>query len=122
MLWGGINEVEGQFDSNTSVEVYSFDTNTSCQLPDLPKATGGGQAIGNFYCDQWECITFSLETGSWIKTPHILPESQLVSASWKINDEIIIFGSQDNDLNFKSTVLKPNGSVENGFPLKYGAR
>ena len=119
MLWVGLT---GQSNSwSSSVEVYFFETNTSCQWPDLPDTQGNGQAIGNLYCNQRGCLKFSLDPGAWIRTNHTLPTSQSVSASWKIDEDIYIFGSHDDDLNFRSTLLKPDGSVDTGFSLKYGA-
>ena len=104
--------------------MYSPDSNTFCSLPDLQiNGTFFDVSIaeGNLLCDTLKedrCYTFLADAGVWSKTDHILTNDTEALTSAKINDEIILFGGQDN--RFKTTFLKPDGRVKSGFNTQLG--
>ena len=127
MLAGGIRSEDnaGASEKLYSVEVYSPASNTFCSLPDL-QINGAffdvSIAEGNLLCDDIrdnKCYTFLTDNGVWSKTDHKLTNDTAALTSAKFNDEVILFGN-GADNRFKTSILKPDGTVEDGFTTQLG--
>ena len=102
-----------------SVEIYLPSSNTSCSLPELPEVRGshtqnGGLACGGGYNSTWSnCVKWG--DGSWTRT-HILREKRTQHVSWTTASGVYLIGGQKNGNT--SDLVKEDGSVEEGLPLK----
>ena len=108
-----------------SVEIYLPSCNTSCSLPDLPEgrhyhtqdgpwACGGGgrYSSSSTTCDQWS-------EGSWTRS-HSLREGREDHVSWATASGLYLIGGYYRKVT--SELVKEDGSVEEGFKLKYETR
>ena len=128
MLAGGsrAEDNDGGYVKLHSAEVYSPVSNTFCSLPDLQingEFFDAWIAEGNLLCDDLiknKCYRFLMDTGVWSKTNHKLTNDTGALTSAKINNEVILFGGRQVDKLFKTTILKPDGTVENGFNIELG--
>ena len=105
-----------------SAEIYNPVTNSSCSLPQLPKARirhsqDGGLACGGSTtplvrtCDKW-----SPASGTWTQS-HTLRENRAAHVSWATASGVYLIGGQADQ--WASEKVKLDGSVEEGFSLKY---
>ena len=108
-----------------SVELYNPATNISCSLPQLPVARqyhtqDGGLACGGqlskISCDKWNSYS-----GTWTQS-HTLRQSRDNHVSWATEDGVYLMGGWDNSSRLTTELVKKDGSVEDGFSLKYDTR
>ena len=102
-------------------------SNTTCTLPDLPEGRGyhsqaGGLACGGGYwtpddaptsCDRWTA-------GTWTRTSHNLRKQRGGHVSWSTSEGVYLIGGKYSGMT--SELVKEDGSVEEGFSLKYETR
>ena len=103
-----------------SAEIYNPITKTSCSLPELPEARrrhtqDGGLACGG-YPHQTSCVKWSPASGTWTKS-HTLRQKRYEHASWATASGVYLIGGLDSLRT--SEKVKLDGSVEEGFSLKY---
>ena len=109
-----------------SVEIYNPVTKTSCSLPKLPQgrwwhtqdgeiACGGGSGSGT---TQTTCVKWSSESGTWTQS-HTLRQSRFAHVSWSTDDGVYLMGGKDSSSRRTTELVKEDGSVEDGFSLKY---
>ena len=108
-----------------SAEIFNPVTKTSCSLPQLPEgrshftqdgdlACGGGGSISS----QTTCVKWSPASGTWTHS-HTLRKGEYGHVSWATASGVyLIRGSAGT----KSQKVKQDGSVEEGFVLKYPTR
>ena len=108
-----------------SVELYNPATKTSCTLPKLPEARKdhtqdgelacGGQ--GGIYNTTRTCVKWSSDSGSWTQS-HTLGQIRYGhDESWNTEDGVYLMGGAYYHRTCK--LVKADGSVEDGFSLKY---
>ena len=124
LISGGTNDNKGL----KSIEIYNPVTNTTCSLPQLPEtlfyhtqdgglACGGGQAKPASQQASWTtCVKWS--SGSWTKS-HTLRQKRYGHVSWATEDGVYLMGGMDSSSEFTTELVKEDGSVEEGFSLKY---
>ena len=111
--------------------MYIPSSNTSCSLPELPEgrgyhtqdgglACGGGSSSSGTYanCDRWWA-------GTWTRTSHTLREERRYHLSWSTADGVYLIGgvpTGTGNSGMTSELVKEDGSVEEGFVLKYDTR
>ena len=108
-------------------EIYNPLTNTSCSLPQLPEArtyhTQDGELAcggGGFSSDtNWNCVKWSPASGTWTQS-HTLRKRRLQHVSWATASGVYLIGGAYNP--GVSEKWKVDGSVEDGFDLKYNTR
>ena len=109
-----------------SVEIYNPVTSSICSLPQLPEDRGAHTQDGNLACGGWgpadrlnNCVKWSSESGTWTQS-HTLLQSRTGHVSWATEDGVYLMGGE---IGKKTTeLLKEDGSVEDGFSLKYNTR
>ena len=109
-----------------SVEIYNPVTSSICSLPQLPEDRGAHTQDGNLACGGWgpadrlnNCVKWSSESGTWTQS-HDLLQSRTAHVSWATEDGVYLMGGRSST---KTTELvKEDGSVEDGFSLKYKIR
>ena len=121
LITGGYNGA-----SLKSAEIFNPVTNTSCSLPLLPEgrryhSQDGGLACGGNRKQEDEeplttCVQWSPVSGSWTKS-HTLREKRHAHVSWATASGVYLIGSHDSLRT--SELVKSDGSVEEGFSLKY---
>ena len=119
-------------DDRFSSEIYNPSTKTSCSLPQFPEARGihsqnAGLTCGGGYqapASANTCVKWSPASGTWTKS-HTLKEGRNGHVSWETPSGVYLLGGDMRDSsNTKQTSVKVNkdGSVQQGFSLKYDAR
>ena len=105
-------------------EVYNPVTNTSCSLPQLPEeryehSQDGGLACGgNYSPTQSTCVKWSPASGNWTQS-HIFIQRRWGHVSWATTSGVYLIGGAAG---WKTSgKMKLDGSVEEGFNLKYSA-
>ena len=104
-----------------SVEIYLPSNNTICSLPELPKGRrkvdhtqDGPLACGGE--GSWK--TWDLwSQGHWTRQPFSLRKVRFNHVSWATSSGVYLMGGMVNGLN--TELVKKDGTVEKGFPLKY---
>ena len=119
LITGGYND--GVFFK--SAEIFNPVTNTSCSLPQLPEGRSchsedGGLACGG-YPTLTSCVKWSPATGTWTKS-HTLRQKRRYHLSWATASGVYLIGGQYSGKT--SEKVKLDGSVEEGFSLKYDTR
>ena len=129
LITGGIN-------SNTlrSAEVFLPATGHSCRLPDLPDNRWGHTQDGGLTCGGFDygspadqrisCLKWSPDSGTWTLS-HNLTEERDNHVSWTPDPSLgtYLIGKFSSYNNMRtSELVKPDGSVEQGFSLKYDTR
>ncbi len=115
LITGGVKEGHLK-----STEIYLPSGNTSCSLPDLPKgralhtqdgpwACGGDSSISMATCDRWS-------EGSWTRLAS-LSVTRSGHVSWATASGLYLIGGGYSEKT--SELVKEDGSVEEGFKLKY---
>ena len=109
-----------------SAEIFNPVTKTSCSLPQLPEARNwhsedGGLACGggSVTATQTSCVKWSPASGTWTKS-HTLRQKRHAHVSWATASGVYLIGGTFN--NRTSEKVKLDGSVEEGFILKYDTR
>ena len=120
LITGGYN---GSF--HKSAEILNPVTKTSCSLPELPEARSGHSEDGGLACGGYPtptlttCVKWSPASGSWTKS-HILRQRRRYHLSWATASGVYLIGGQYSGKT--SEKVKFDGSVEEGFSLKYDTR
>ena len=111
-----------------SVEMYNPATNTTCSLPQLPEARyqlsqDGGLACGGKGGNNTltTCVKWGSESGTWTQS-HTLRQSRFTHVSWATEDGVYLMGGKDSSSRRTTELVKEDGSVEDGFSLKYETR
>ena len=112
-----------------SVEIYNPVTNTICSLPELPDARNEHTQDGELACGGdgdssntlTTCVKWSSESGSWTQS-HTLRQRRIWHVSWATEDGVYLMGGMDSSSEFTTELVKEDGSVEDGFSLKYSTR
>ena len=110
-----------------SAELYVPSTGASCTLPSLPDdrydhtvshtISEGGLLCGGYYTEK-SCIQWSPGSGTWEEalTLDVIRRGHVSWTPFPYTGTYLMGGSP----NFKTTTLvKNDGTVEQGFPLKY---
>ena len=106
-----------------AVEIYNPASNTTCSLPKLPEARMYHTQDKELACGGFPgshtmttCVKWSSESGSWTQS-HTLRHRRFGHVSWATEDGVYLMGGTSSS---KTTELvKADGSVEDGFSLKY---
>ena len=121
MITGGYNG-----DVLRSAEIFNPVTKTSCSLPQLPEARrshseDGGLVCGGGYnaATQTSCVKWSPASGTWTKS-HTLRQERYGHVSWATASGVYLIGGWYSKRT--SEKVKLDGSVEEGFSLKYETR
>ena len=109
---------------SAEAEIYIPPSNTTCSLPKSPEdrfqhTQDGGLACGGHpnrdtrtSCDRWTA-------GSWTRT-HTLREQRASHSSWSTAEGVFLIGGENSPLT--TELVKQDGSVEEGFVLKYNTK
>ena len=130
LITGGINSGN----KLRSAEVFLPATGHSCRLPDLPDNRWGHTQDGGLTCGGFDygspadqrisCLKWSPDSGSWTLS-HTLTEERDNHVSWTPDPSLgtYLIGKFSSYNNMRtSELVKPDGSVEQGFSLKYDTR
>ena len=109
-----------------SAEMFLPSSNTTCSLPELPEKRGqhtqdGGLACGGndssmrTNCDRWTA-------GNWTRTSHTLRAARYNHMSWSTAEGVFLIGGWSSASQKTSELVKEDGSVEEGFALKYNTQ
>ena len=109
-----------------SVEIYNPVTSTICSLPQLPVDRRAHTQDGKLACGgrssssnaATACVKWSSDSGTWTKS-HNLLQSRTAHVSWATEDGVYLMGGLDRGGGLTTELLKEDGSVEEGFSLKY---
>ena len=111
-----------------SVEIYNPASNTTCSLNNLPVALlrhsqDGGLACGGYRRGNIErsCVKWSSDSGNWTQS-HTLLQSRAHHVSWVTKYGVYLIGGSQNGNKKTTELVKEDGSVEDGFSLKYSTR
>ena len=107
-----------------SAEIYNPLTKTSCSLPSLPErryyhtqdgelACGGGHG---YNIPETTCVKWSPASGTWTRS-HTLRQKRYHHLSWATASGVYLIGGYFSKKT--SEKVKLDGSVVNGFSLKY---
>ena len=111
--------------SRRTAEIYNPLTNTSCSLPELPKYRRHHTQDGELICGggdsstETTCIKWSPASGTWTQS-HTLRERRYAHLSWATASGVYLIGGTQSLRT--SEKVKVDGSVEDGFGLKYDTR
>ena len=125
LITGGYNG-----DYLKSAEMFLPSSNTTCSLPQLPEGRydhtqdgGPGLACGGPFSSTWNSCDRWI-VGTWTRTSHTLREKRGDHLSWSTAEGVFLIGGWDSlgwD-GMTSELVKEDGSVEEGFALKYNTR
>ena len=114
LITGGYNGA-----SMKSAEIFNPVTKTSCSLPQLPEARNHHTQNGDLACggqlSQTTCVTWSPASGTWTHS-HTLRKGEYGRVSWATDSGVYLIGGSAGA---KTQKVKLDGSVEEGFVLKY---
>ena len=118
LITGGMNDHPLR-----SAEIFNPATKTSCSLPQFPGPRFGHRDYGGLACGgtheyaiQTDCVKWSPASGTWTKS-HTLRERRSGHVSWATASGMYLIGGSYSLLT--SEKVKLDGSVEEGFSLKY---
>ena len=108
-----------------TAEIYNPLTNTSCSLPQLPEyrdwhTQEGDLACGGGGSTQTTCVKWSPASGTWNQS-HTLRERRSDHKSWATASGVYLIRGYGGGKR-TSEKVKDDGSVEEGFGLKYDTR
>ena len=118
----GVLITGGESTGNTA-ELYLPSSATSCTLPGLPDSRRYHSADGDLLCGgsdtpAWDsCLQWSPDTGSW-EAAVTLGMGREGHSSWTSTRGTYLMGGGYVP---STTLIKPDGTQEPGFPLKYDA-
>ena len=113
--------ITGGSSSGRTTEIYNPLTKTSCSLPQLPEARNHHTQDGDLACggtgssSQTTCVTWSPASGTWTHS-HTLRKGEYGRVSWATDSGVYLIGGSAGA---KTQKVKLDGSVEEGFVLKY---
>ena len=115
--------ITGGYPTENTAELYLPSSATSCTLPGLPDSrvyhsANGGLLCGGYYTTD-SCLEWSPDTGSWEEAVTLDVERDY-HVSWTSTRGTFLMGGYYSART--TTLIKPDGSQEPGFPLKYNAR
>ena len=99
------------------MEIFSLESNTSCQIKSLPFDIMGHIQHGNRICGDKKCMTRNVTTDDWIQT-HVLENKRDHSTAWAVEEGVILMGGWSSD-NKTTEIAKYDGEVEQTFDLQY---
>jgi len=110
-----------------TAELYVPSTNISCSLPKLPEDRNkhtleSSGLLCSGYDTSDTCLKWSPDTGSWEKLP-TLDVRRYDHVSWTPGPDIgtYLMGGYDSEVR-TTTLIKPDGTQEPGFPLQYDTK
>ena len=110
-----------------SAEVFLPETGHSCRLSDLPDerldhTQDGALTCGGFggQNQRISCLKWSPDSGTWTQS-HNLTEDMFNHVSWTPDSSLGTY-LMGGAFSFSSEMVKPDGSVEQRFVLKYDTR
>ena len=118
--------ITGGSSTSRSAEIYNPLTNTSCSLPQLPEGRNfhsqdGGLTCGGGYPSTYtNCVKWSPASGTWNHS-HTLKQRRSDHKSWATTSGVYLIGGYGGGKR-TSEKVKDDGSVEEGFSLKYDTR
>ena len=125
LITGCFSPAPGPTSGNTS-EIYNPFTKTSCVLPKLSvgryyHSQNGGLACGGGLTPspRSSCVKWSLNSGSW-SSFWTLRKQRNGHVSWVTASGVYLIGGSYSDKS--SEKVKSDGTVEEGFTLKYYTR
>ena len=118
--------ITGSINYPDTAELYLTSSNVSCSLPQLPDIRmdhtleSSGLMCGGDYTRDI-CLQWSPDTGSWTEELHLDTE-RAYHVSWTPDNGIgtYLMGGQVGG--WTTTLVKPDGTQEQGFPLQYDTR
>ena len=108
-----------------SAEIFNPVTKTRCSLPQLPEGRNHHSEDGGLACGggsaatQTTCVKWSPASGTWTKS-HTLRQNRSAHVSWATASGVYLIGGSFSKRT--SEKVKLDGSVEEGFSLKYDTR
>ena len=115
--------ITGGYDKVRSAEIFNPDTKTSCSLPELPEVRYDHSQDGGLPCGggagQTSCVKWSPASGTWTKS-HTLRQGRSLHVSWATASGVYLIGGSASPKT--SEKVKLDGSVEEGFSLKYNTK
>ena len=120
--------ITGGADQKSS-EIYNPVTKESCSLPQFPYARGahsqdGGLTCGGTYSTPARaktCVKWNPASGTWTQS-HTLREARAGHVSWATVSGVYLLGGYGSNSIRTSEKVNKDGSVEEGFNLKYDTR
>ena len=106
-----------------SAEMYIPESRTTCSLPELPEYKYTHTQEGPLACGGYRgyrsCVKWSSDFGNWTHS-HTLRTYRYDHVSWKTEDGIYLIGGASSSTT--TELVKEDGSVQDGFSLKYSTR
>ena len=104
-----------------SAEIYNPVTKTSCSLPQLPEARSlhsqdGGLVCGGLASTLTSCVKWSPASGTWTQS-HTTRQKRGGHVSWATASGVYLIGGTISKRTTEK--VKLDGSVEDGFSMKY---
>ena len=111
--------------SDNSAELYLPASGVSCALPQLPDdrqdhtMESSGLICGGYYTED-TCLLWSPDNGSW-QDLITLDVQRAAHVSWTPVTEVgtFLMGGYYSEMERTTTLIKPDGTQEPGFDLKY---
>ena len=128
LITGGVGS------GTNTAEIYDPSTKTSCSLPKLPDLRFRHSQVGGMLCGggpvalQKTCVWWTPDSGTWTQSPHTLRHERQGHMSWDKSSLVYLIGGSlridppSREPPYTSEKLKVDGSVEEGFGLKYDTR
>ena len=114
--------ITGGAPNGNTTELYLPSSATSCTLPGLPDSRRFHSLDEDLICGgsytRDSCLQWSPDTGSW-EAAVTLDVEREEHISWTSTRGIYLMGGEDSERT--TTLIKPDGTQEPGFPLKYDA-
>ena len=120
-MTGGWNDADGL----RSAEIFNPVTMESCSLPELPQnryyhSQNEGLVCGGAHPDaKTNCVKWNPASGNWTMS-HTLKYDRYHHVSWATDSGVYLIGGYNSPKT--SEKVKLDGSVEEGFSLKYATR
>ena len=113
-----------------TAEIYNPLTKTSCSLPQLHDSRYSHSLDGDLACGGGgypnqspltNCVKWSPVSGTWSQS-HTLRQKRFAHVSWATASGVYLIGGTNSYSQMTSEKVKDDGSVEEGFSLKYDTR
>ena len=114
--------ITGSGGNGLLTEIYNPDTKVGCFLPELPESRWLHTQDGDLTCGggrtstQNTCVKWSPSFGNWTQS-HTLRQRRYNHVSWATASGVYLMGGDFSKRT--SEMVKFDGSVEDGFSLKY---